>query len=232
MKKPPLLYDVYCGAGGATKGYQMAGFRVIGVDNKPQPRYCGDGFIEMDALVFLDRYITGEYERAAAFHASPPCQGYCRSTNIKGNQNNHERLILPTREKLQAIGKPYIIENVPDARNEIINPIMLCGTMFGLRVRRHRYFECSFNITFAPAMCGCHGKAGRTGAYRSLSRLDKTPLITVTGHNFLVAEARIAMGIDWMIGRELQEAIPPAYTKFIGSHLIEKVDNSSYLRGR
>lgn len=214
MNKPRLL-DLFCGAGGAAMGYHRAGFEVVGVDNKPQPHFPFE-FHQADGLTYpLDGFD--------AYHASPPCQGYCRATNIKGRQSNFERLIPIVRQLLQTTQKPFVIENIPDARSEMKVPLLLCGTMFGLRVKRHRLFECNFNIIFAPASCACKGKNGRTFAYRSSSRFNKSQLITVTGHNFLIAEARIAMGIDWMIGKELREAIPPAYTEYIGKYLMKVI---------
>jgi DNA (cytosine-5)-methyltransferase 1 len=213
----PRLLDLFCGAGGAAMGYYRAGFEVVGVDIKPQPHYPFK-VIQADALSYPLKGFD-------AYHASPPCQGYARSTNIRGCQKEHRRLIGRVRSMLRKTGKPYVIENVADAKKALKSPLMLCGTMFGLRVKRHRLFECSFDCAFAPASCGCHGKAGRTFAFRESSRFSKSHLITVTGHNFAVAEARIAMGIDWMTSREITQAIPPAYTEFIGRELLKYVQH-------
>lgn len=143
----PLMYDLYSGAGGAAKGYMDAGFRVVGVDLKAQPRYCGDGFLQMDALEFLARYLDGEFERAQAFHASPPCQGYSIMRNLPWLKDKvYPLLIDPTRELLQATGLPWVIENVMGAHLEAG---WLCGTMFGLPFYRHRYFEANW-LWLAP----------------------------------------------------------------------------------
>ena len=143
----PLMYDLFCGGGGAAKGYMDAGFRVVGVDIKPQPRYCGDGFIQMDALEFLERYLAGEFERAQAFHASPPCQGYSIMRNLPWLRGkDYPLLIDPTRELLNSTGLPWVIENVMGAH---LDAGWLCGTMFGLPFYRHRYFEANW-LWLAP----------------------------------------------------------------------------------
>jgi DNA (cytosine-5)-methyltransferase 1 len=218
---------VFCGAGGAGMGYHRAGFRVIGIDNNPKVlRHYPFESICMDAMEFLDRYLTGEFERADAFHASPPCkadnQGVMCRRDSEMVRAKYKRLILPTRIKLQASGNPYVIENVPLARGQLINPIMLCGTMFGLKVKRHRYFECSFETLFMPAGCACKGKDGFTNASRGHSSFNNgAKLISVAGHIFCVEDAKIAMGIDWTGQDGLSQAIPPIYTEFIGKYLLQ-----------
>src|SRR6478672_4243318 len=102
MDKRPLLYDLFCCAGGCTKGYQRAGFRVVGIDKNPQPRYCGDGFIQMDAIEFLDRYLDGQYPNAEAFSASPPCQGYSVTESL--SNHDHPMMIPEVRLWLRATG--------------------------------------------------------------------------------------------------------------------------------
>lgn len=141
------LFDLFCKAGGATKGYQMAGFHVTGVDIEPQPRYCGDDFHQGDALEFV--MLHGHKFDAVA--ASPPCQRYSESVPVEHRQN-HPDLIAATRFALAMANKPYIIENVENARKHLIDPVMLCGTMFELPVWRHRYFESNFDI---PAIQKC-----------------------------------------------------------------------------
>lgn len=196
-------------------GYYRAGFEVVGVDNKPQPHYPFE-FILADALEV-------PLEGFDAYHASPPCQRYSTMTKKWGREDEHPDLIGKTRERLLATGKLYVIENVPQA--PLIEPLMLCGTMFGLhsgeyRLRRHRHFETNFSI-FAPATC-CHiGKAlpvyGHAGGR---SKRD--------GLSFPGTDAwREGMGIDWMVGNELAEAIPPAYTEYIGKYLIRGLSNVS-----
>jgi DNA (cytosine-5)-methyltransferase 1 len=216
----PLLYDICCCAGGASKGYQNAGFRVIGIDNKPQPHYIGDGFILMDCLEFLDRYLAGEFERADAFHASPPCQEYSMLKSLKSK--SFPKLVEPIRERLIATGKPYAIENVVGA--PLINPLVLCGTMFDLRVQRHRLFETNPEIYFLPFSCNHWGRTQPRNDKRGESKvacLEKYPFLTVTGHDFRNRDGSKAMGIDWMNNHELAEAIPPAYTEFIGKYLMQ-----------
>jgi SAM-dependent methyltransferase len=139
LAKPRLL-DLFCGAGGAAKGYQRAGFYVVGVDIKPQPHYCGDEFHQGDALTY-------PLEGFDAYHASPPCQGYSIMLNLPWlRDKKYPMLIQPVRELLLAVGKPYIIENVGGARyrtsrQDGLKAAFLCGQMFGLPIFRHRYFE-------------------------------------------------------------------------------------------
>jgi len=241
----PLMYDVYCGAGGATKGYQRAGFYVIGVDINKQPRYCGDEFIHMNAFEFFEKLLSGTYREPFAIHASPPCQ--IHSTMTKGiwkdRLDSHLNLIPQTRAALIELGKPYVIENVAGAKNELINPLMLCGTMFNLRasnnaqLRRHRYFESCPVIWFAPATCQ-HERQPAIGVYGGgqhplmKKRVRKNATIGVYGSTggqssrdgksfYGIDDRRLAMGIDWMSGKELNQAIPPAYTEFIGNQLLK-----------
>lgn len=200
-------------------GYHRAGFEVEGVDIKPQPHYCGDKFYLADALTFpLEGYD--------AYHASPPCKAdnqavLCRPKHERAREK-YQRLIGPTRERLMATGKPFVIENVPLARRQLRNPIMLCGTMFGLKVRRHRYFELyGLEILLAPSSCGCKGKVGFTNASSGFSAFKNgAKLISVAGHNFSVEDARNAMLIDWTGQEGLSQAIPPAYTEYIGLYLL------------
>lgn len=221
MNPEPLLYDVFCGAGGCTAGYKRAGFRVIGIDNRPQPHYIGDDFILMDAFEFFERYMAGEYERAVAFHTSPPCQGYSVETPME-YRANHPKLITQTREVLQATGKPYVIENVPNARRYMICPLMLCGSMFGLRVWRHRYFEVWPQIPIMTMTCN-HSNIPVlvTGTPRRKGQRRIDPSANLK---------REAVGIDWMVTKELDNAIPPKYTEFIGHQLIQAIENTKESR--
>lgn len=211
----PRLLDLFCCAGGAGVGYARAGFDVVGVDMAPQPRYPFF-LIRADALE-LDPKFLATFD---AIHASPPCQSY--SDLAKRNRNAHEwpRLIEPVREMLIKTGLPFIIENVDGA--PLIDPIVLCGTMFkGLRVLRHRLFETNFPV-LTPPHGGhpiCHTLDKRKGHYGKTD--DMRDFVSVNGGgNCSVAAARDAMGIDWMIKNELNEAIPPAYTQFIGEQLL------------
>jgi DNA (cytosine-5)-methyltransferase 1 len=204
-----IFLDLYCGGGGAAKGYHDAGFQVVGIDIVPQPKYPFE-FIQGDALDFARQYGP-EFD---AIHASPPCKGFSSITRTAGTQDKHPRMIAATREVLQSIERPYVIENVPGARRELINPLMLCGTMFGLLVIRHRYFECNPPIWWAPATCrhdrrvAKHGRPPKENEYAGVS-----------GHFSNVSFAQEAMGIDWLGQKELALAIPPAYTYYIGSVL-------------
>lgn len=209
------ILDLFCCAGGVAMGYSQAGFDVIGVDIAPQPRFPFE-FIQADALA-LDMKFIKSFD---AIHASPPCQSY--SDLAKRNRNAHEwpRLIDPVREMLIKSGKPYVIENVEGA--PLLNPVILCGTMFkGLRVLRHRLFEANFHIIAPPHGKHplCHTLDKRKSHYGKTN--DMVDFVSVNGGgNCSVAAARDAMGIDWMTKDEINEAIPPAYTELIGKQLM------------
>lgn len=213
----PLLLDCFCKAGGAGMGYHLTGFEVIGVDIEPQPRYPFR-FIQADALEFIR--LCGHW--FDAIHCSPPCQAYAITKNLKTSRKDHPDLVEPTRRALLAAGKPFVIENVVGA--PLINPITLCGTMFGLGVIRHRLFECSPAIWWPPTACQHQGKVApmwwaQLRKARASGKVYK--YLTVAGNSFLVPAARAAMGIDWMTRAELSQAIPPAYTRWIGERLLE-----------
>lgn len=207
----PRLLDLFCGAGGATKGYQQAGFYVVGVDWKPQPHYCGDELIEADAILWIRANIDLIQRHFQAVHASPPCQKYSWSAKRWRNIDRAD-LVAPVRELLNEIGLPYIIENVIGA--PLRRQITLCGRMFNLPLLRHRLFE-SNQMLFAPVHPR-HGGSVRGGDF-----------VTVAGHGGDNQKGRgsraakqEAMGITWMDDIELNEAIPPCYTEFIGRQLI------------
>lgn len=190
-------------------GYHRAGFEIVGVDIRPQPRYPFM-FVQADAL----SYPLAGFD---VIHASPPCQTYSRTRKIlegKGLTNRGQDLIGPLRIRLLTAKVPYVIENVPGSPLE--HPVLLCGTMFGLRVLRHRYFES--NIQFAALLHPRHN--GGTNSHRGYSRGAR--YITVGGHNYNFKEGCLAMGIDWMRkgDGELNEAIPPAYTEYLGRQLL------------
>jgi len=215
MSKPRLL-DLFSGAGGAAVGYARAGFEVVGVDINDQPHYPFE-FHKADALEYC-REHGREFD---AIHASPPCQAYSCATHMRANSPHrkvHPRLVEPTRAAMLASRAPYIIENVPGA--PLRDPLMLCGTMFpALRVYRHRLFELHGFSADPPSDCNhTHRMGKRRGEYHTL---DKSPYITCAGHNFQARSGRIAMGIPWMTRDELAQAIPPAYTEYIGRQLIE-----------
>lgn len=225
------MLDVCCGAGGAARGYKRAGFYVIGVDKDPQPNYAGDEFIQADAVEFLDRMIIdgGVWAQTwidrglfACVHASTPCQAH--SDLQKQNKRDYPDLIGPVRERLLEWGIPYVMENVEGA--PLIDPVMLCGTMFpALRVIRHRLFETTFPLE-APA----HGKHPLVFTHdkrkRHYGQLDQNvSFVQVTGGgNCTVSNKRAAMGINWMTGKELNEAIPPAYTEHVGRYLMAALE--------
>lgn len=246
----PRLLDLFCGAGGCTAGYQEAGFYVVGVDNRPQPNYCGDEFYEADALAILrgDPYIA--VEEFDVIHASPPCQAYTLMRHMgKRAGESAPDLVGPTRELLEASGLPWVMENV--VGSPLAKHIVLCGSMFGLGVRRHRIFESS-HLLLAPQ---CQHGAGWPVAVwgdgrpsRKEARREHCGPIAVYGDHpedspihrsgdsrpgltrraATLAVGQVAMGIDWMNWRELTQSIPPAYTELIGhqlmSHLARTAD--------
>lgn len=200
-------------------GYHRAGFDVTGVDLHPQARYPFT-FHQSDAIEYLVEH-GHEYD---IIHASPPCQRYSISANA--HDVEHPDLLEPTRAALLEVGRPYIIENVVGA--PLIDPLLLCGTMFGLRapdvdgvevqLQRHRLFETSFAVGLAPAPCA-HDSTPVGGSYKG-SRHEKpehrddparrggyTPALPVRG---------ALLGIDWMNEHELAQAIPPVYTQWLG----------------
>lgn len=213
MSKPRLL-DLFCGAGGCSMGYHRAGFDVVGVDINPQPRYPFE-FHQADAMTYpLDGFDV--------IHASPPCQAY---STVTPQKNDHPDLYKQTRDRLIASGVPYVIENVIGAPYG--HGVVLCGTMFGLEadgewIRRHRNFETAFLI-MQPQH---HHRRDRRA-------------VTITGHCFLSKTkdcarhsrqctfdtAKKLMGIDWMDRKELVQAIPPAYTFWIGQQLMEILEH-------
>ena len=213
----PLLLDLFCGAGGAAMGYHRAGFDVIGVDIDPQPHYPFE-FFQVSAFTALcDESIM---RNVAAIHASPPCQHYSDLARRNGNADDWPDLVGPIRDCLIGTGRPWVIENVEGA--PLIKPMMLCGTMFPeLRVLRHRLFEASFPLVAPPhptphPLVFTHDKRKR-----HFGQLDQdTSFVQVTGGgNCTVANARDAMGIEWMTKHELNEAIPPAYAEWVGAQL-------------
>ncbi len=210
MKKLRGL-DLYCGGGGCSVGYARAGFEMVGVDLWPQKNYPYE-FVQADALEFV-RAHGREYDFV---HASPPCQAHSQATKCWSGVNGkreHPDLIPATRAALRATGKPYVIENVPGARKHLLHPVTLCGTFFGLKVYRHRLFESNLLLwqpehTTHPERVPLAGRGASEGGY-----------ISVAGNFSDVRAARLAMDIDWMSRDELSQAIPPAYTQYIGHQL-------------
>lgn len=209
----PLLLDLFCGAGGAAMGYHRAGFDVVGVDIKPQKHYPFE-FFDADAMEVLEHQAVAYYvfEDFDAIHASPPCQGYSRAMKHLSSLK-YPLLIENIRAQLKEFN--YVIENVQGA--PLIRPLMLCGAMFGLDTYRHRLFETSFSVPFL--FHRQHGlKSSRAGHWKPGT------LISVAGNCAPFSYAKKAMEIDWMTRDELAEAIPPAYTEFIGKQLIEHIN--------
>lgn len=202
----PRLLDLFCGAGGAGTGYAKAGFEVVGVDLHPQPRYPFE-FHQADAMTF-------DLSGFDAIHASPPCQAY---TVLGGREDlsHYPDLVDAVRERLHAAGVPWIIENVPGA--PLREPITLCGAMFGLRSYRHRLFESSVQFV-APTHRKHAVRVNRRGENRR-EHWNNGGFITITGDVGVYCGPE-AMGVDWMRGNELSQAIPPAYTEYLGRQLL------------
>lgn len=199
--------DLFCGAGGATRGLQLAGFHVTGVDISPQPNYCGDEFLEMDALYFLGNVAT--LKGFDFVWASPPCQAFTAYKRRPGHVRPRENLIPDVRLLLEHFGVPCVIENVGGA--PLADPSMLCGSMFGLDVRRHRYFETSFPL-LAPT---CNHEAQTPRFPPATNRKNKRRTVEVGVWRIPLETQRKAMGIDWMNLHEPSQAIPPVYAEFI-----------------
>jgi DNA (cytosine-5)-methyltransferase 1 len=206
------LLDLYCKAGGASKGYADAGFDVIGIDIKKQKRYPYE-FIQADCLEIIKDL---DYLRTFdVITASPPCQTHSRTKHLRdaqGKSTDKVDLIPQTRQALIESGKPYVIENVPGA--PLVDPVQFCGSSFGLKVRRHRLFESSIKIV--GSICDHKTQGKPVGIYGSMR--DEIPQGGHTAKS--IEEAREAMGIEWMIWGELVEAIPPRYTYEIGKQLL------------
>jgi DNA (cytosine-5)-methyltransferase 1 len=217
MDKPRIL-DLYCGAGGAARGYQLAGFHVTGIDFRPQPRYAGDEFIQADAIGWLTSWLKQSPNIFDAIHASPPCQAHTRLRHRTGKE--YPDLVDETRYLLIESGLPYIIENVPGA--PLIDPVVLCGSMFGLgatgpdgvwrQLRRHRLFETNWNLV-PPTECHHVGQPVGVYGHGGGGQMSR-------GYKGNKQEYRDSMGIDWATKAEIAQAIPPAYTNYIGGQLI------------
>jgi DNA (cytosine-5)-methyltransferase 1 len=209
----PKLLDLYCCQGGAGEGYRRAGFDVIGVDLNPQPRYPFE-FHQADALQFLAEH----HHEFDAFHASPPCQDWSVTKSIHAGDHGTAWLLDATRTAFIQIGKPWVIENVPGAA--MFDPIVLCGTMFGLEVYRHRLFESSEALV-APSHPKHVAKATQVGRQPKPGEF-----MTVAGHFANVQRARECMGIDWMNRDGLAQSIPPAYSEYVGKQLLAQITSA------
>lgn len=212
----PRLLDLFCGAGGCSAGYHRAGFEVVGVDVNPQPNYPFE-FYQADALEFpLNGFDV--------IHASPPCQAYSPAAAVHRNRGKaYADLVGPTRARLENHSAKWVIENVPGSPLNV--HLVLCGLMFGLKVFRHRYFELSDLVLGPPHRShagktigdGFYSVAGGSGRWKTWGTVQRNV------SKGTVAEWREAMGIDWMTRRELTQAIPPAYTEWIGRQWITQL---------
>jgi hypothetical protein len=218
----PRLLDLFCGAGGASAGYHAAGFDVTGVDIAPQPDYPFR-FVQADAL-------TVDLAGFDVVAASPPCQRWCAATPA-GRRDDHPDLIAPIRRRLvQAVIAPggpsvYVIENVPGA--PLVDPVTVCGDALRLGVRRHRLFES--NVPLVGTRCWHDRPAPPVAVYGTYSQRPgrhHNALDTAgwpagpAGSAPSTDQARAAMGIDWMPWPALTQAIPPAYTYWLGAQLL------------
>lgn len=217
------LVDIGCCAGGATKGYQRAGFHVTGVDLVQHPDYCGDDFVQADGFAFLIEHGR----RFDAIATSFPCQASSNAT--KGNRkrqgwsDDHVDLNPAGRALLDQLGVPYVMENVQGS--VLRRDLTLCGLMFGLRVFRHRYFELGFWTADAPAHPSHTGH--RVSGWRHGVRYDGDMLAVYGGGGgkATVAECQVGLGIDWTSDRDaLIQAVPPSYTEDIGVQLMSRLE--------
>jgi DNA (cytosine-5)-methyltransferase 1 len=199
-------------------GYHLAGFEVVGVDIKPQPNYPFE-FIQANVVDMLP--VLGDLLGSIlVVHASPPCQAYSRYRNFSPKMgtrrigDGYPRLIEPVRAALERAGVLYVLENVPGA--PLVDPVTLCGSSFGLDIRRHRLFETNWDL---PRLACDH--AWQTPRFpQSHNRVIPRCTVEVGVGKIPLAVQEKAMGIDWMSLVELSEAIPPAYTRYIGEHLL------------
>lgn len=210
MMPRPKALDLFCCAGGASMGLWRAGFDVVGVDIAPHKNYPFE-FHLADAMTFP----------LAGFDfiwASPPCQQFCR-LNTREDLSHYPDLIEPIRARLIGANVPFVIENVPGA--PVRCDVILCGAMFGLRSYRHRHFECSFPVE-QPAHPKHITRVNRRGENRR-QHWANGGFITITGDVGTYCGPE-AMGIDWMSGAEMSEAIPPAYAEHIGRAAIARMN--------
>lgn len=215
----PRLVDLFCGVGGMTKGFQDAGWYVLGVDKAPQPDYCGDEFFEMDAIKFAKKHRR----KFDAAHASPPCQDFSLLTvgnRAKGLPDNHINLIPQTRRALLATGRLWSMENVMGA--PMRQDVMLCGLMFDLPLFRHRKFELhGFGVDqpVHPSHKGHRVKAYRYGKFYDG---DIFGVYGSGGSKGELKEWQRAQNINWTKNfHSLAEACPPDYAKVIGEAMMK-----------
>jgi DNA (cytosine-5)-methyltransferase 1 len=205
--------DFFCGAGGASMGLHRAGFDVTGVDIRPQPRYPFR-FVQADAL-----RPPFDLRRFDFIWASPKCQRWTAPVQQRGISDRHPDQITPMRPLLMESGVFWCMENVP--RSPLRRDLILTGDMFGLCTYRKRVFEMNFLI-MAPTWRSPFGPKTRRDA------------VTVAGSSGgksnrdgwldgSKAAWQAAMGIDWMTNEEMAQAVPPAYSEFIGRAAIQAI---------
>lgn len=211
MRSKPLALDLFCGAGGATRGLQLAGFEVLGIDHMPQPRYVGEHFVQADALRPPVRLRDFNL-----IWASPPCQAFTAYKRRPGHVAGRADLISATRRLLRASGCPFVIENIPGA--PLQGAFTLCGSSFGLDLRRHRLFEASDWIMAPP----CHHGWQTPRFPQATNRKNARRSVEIGVWRIPLHVQRQAMGIEWMTLEELSEAVPPAYSEFIGRSFLER----------
>lgn len=227
----PRLLDLFGGGGGAGVGYHRAGFDVVGIDNAPARlrRYPFESHVG-DAIAFILEH-GHEFD---AIHASPTCTGYSRGTaSVPDRLERYDRLIAATRAAIETTGRPYIIENVADARPELVNPVLLCGRMFGLEavdddgtrlvLDRHRLFES--NVLLLAPEHQAHDKAEQVAGSYAGARRDKDEARHVRKGGYVPSAdvQRSLLDVPWMTERGCQLSIPPAYTTFLGGQLLAHV---------
>lgn len=220
----PRLLDLFCCQGGAASGYARAGWEVVGVDINPQPNYPFE-FVQADALdVLRPNTHFGGYplaEQFDAIHASPPCQfATVYGNNAAHVRDDHPNLIPATRDLLEATGLPYVIENVEGARAEFRDPVRICGTGLGIRVRRHRYFETNWPLVGVP--CD-HGRFTDRPFPGSSNRPNGRTVMNVGEYRVPLDTQRDVMQMPWADLYGISQAIPPAYTEHIGRQLLAHV---------
>lgn len=197
------VLDLFCGAGAAAKGYNYAGFDIIGVDRVDQPNYPFE-FHKMDAMEVASSKTLIKWLGIDVIHASPPCQGY--SLNTRHMSNDMPRLIKPLREMLEKLNVIYVIENVPGAPLYGNKTITLCGTMFGKKVYRHRLFEC--NVPLDMYGLKCDHSIAPMNIYNSAARTPTKEWVKeVLGEE------------PWMSQKEARQGVSPYFTEFIGLQL-------------